>query len=311
MVTSACLVFACDNCKHFRNRLCPGCLAGNKAALAESRPACIVYSCVTSQGIASCDECTLATCTAYEQPEHIYPMRENLEARRCWMGKLAKSFEERWDKPGQPLGAPSDRVVSRMRLYLNALDEFAERGTDTVASWQLARKVGITASSIRKDLSIFGGFGKRGVGYNVSFLRHKIIEILGLDQIKHIAWVGSQRLIQDPVLTKRLQDHNYCIVAVFDTELERLGTRIGELQVMGVSNTREIVKNLDVDAAVIACADDEAQWAADQFISAGVKALLNLTATIITVPGDILVKNLDVASELFALSYYCGALAER
>jgi len=311
MVTSACLAFACDKCKHFRNPLCPGCLAGNKAALAESRPACIVYSCVTSQGIASCDECTLATCTAYEKPEHIYPMRENFEARRWWMGKLAKCFEERWDKPGQLPGVPSDRVVSRMRVYLIALDEFAERGTDTVASWQLARKVGVTSGSIRKDLSVFGKFGKRGVGYNVTFLRRKIIEILGLDQEKHVAWLGSQKLVQDPGLPERLGDHNYRIVAVFDTEPEWLGTRIGELQVMGIPNMREVVNNLAVDAAVIACSDDEAQWAADQLISAGVKALLNLTATVIVAPGHVLVKNFDVAWELFALSYYCGALGQR
>ncbi len=184
-------------------------------------------------------------------------------------------------------------------------------GITTVPSWRLARKAGAASGVIRKDLSFFGGFGKRGVGYNVAFLRKKIGEILGLDQVKEIAWVGAERLMRDPGLLEQLTAHNCRIVAVFDTNSVQPGVHIDDLEVLDATLIRQVVRDLNVDAAVIACPQENAQWAADQLVSAGVKALLNLTGAVIIGPGHVFVRNVDLASELFALSYHCGMLAQR
>lgn len=306
VLQALCGVFQCSDCKYQLKQLCPGCEPGNEMLAAQGKSVCRIFECVRVQDVESCGDCSKATCQVYKQPELTCPLRSEFQNPRWWLAKMATHFGEKSKEYPEAPNSPSQRVVTRMQLYLHALDEFAGTGITTISSWRFARKLGITPGLIRKDLSFFGGFGKRGVGYNVTFLRQKISTILGLDRVQHIAWIGGDKLVQDPQLPERLTAHNCRIVAVFDTDPERLGTHVGDLQVMQASMIGQVVKNLDVDVAVVACADEDAQWVADQLVSAGVTAVLNLTAAILVVPGNVTVHNLDVASEIFALSYYCG-----
>jgi redox-sensing transcriptional repressor len=306
MVASVCGAFECESCKHFLKQICPGCRAGNELLEADGKPVCTIFDCARSQGIEGCVECPKPVCESYERPEFVCPLRSHLENQRWWLGKLIIYFDTRW---GRAAGLPrptSERTITRLRWYVDALDEFAAAGQSTISSSRIAHKVSVTPTLVRKDLSYFGGFGRRGVGYNIAFLREKIAEILGLGREKNIAWFGAQWLHLRPDEIEKLAKSNCRVVAVFDRDQERLGTRIGELQVMDVSMARQVVKNLDVEVAVIACAEADAQWAADQLVMAGVTALLNLTPAILVVPGNIMVRNLDLVSEMLALSSYCG-----
>jgi redox-sensing transcriptional repressor len=200
----------------------------------------------------------------------------------------------------------SDKTITRMRWYLFALDEFSKDGTIVVASHEIANKVGVKSGLVRKDLCHFGGFGRPSVGYNVAYLQKKIKDILRVNQVKNVAWVGAQRLADDPALVEKFAENKCDIVAVFDHDSGKLGLRIGNLQVMGAHQMEQVVNNLGIEAAVIAVTAEHAQWTADKLISGGVKAILNLTPVVLVVPQGVTLRNIDIASELMLLSYYCG-----
>ena len=201
----------------------------------------------------------------------------------------------------------SEKTITRMRWYLYALDEFTKHGMTVVASREIADKVGVKSGLVRKDLCHFGGFGRPSVGYNIAYLQKKIKEILRVNQVKNVAWVGAQRLADEPALIEKFADSNCEIEAVFDRDSTRLGMRIGNLQVLGIGEVEAVVQNLGIEGAVIATLSDDAQESADRLTAGGVKAILNLTPVVLVVPPGIAVRNIDLASELMMLSYYCGS----
>ena len=201
----------------------------------------------------------------------------------------------------------SEKTIARMRWYLYALDEFTKQGMAIVASREIADKVGVKSGLVRKDLCHFGGFGRPSVGYNIAYLQKKIKEILRVNRVKNVAWVGAQKLAEEPALIEKFADSNCEIEAVFDKDSSKLGMRIGNLQVLGIGEVEAVVQNLGIEAAVIATASDDAQEAADRLSAGGVKAILNLTPVVLVVPPGVAVRNVDLASELMMLSYYCGS----
>lgn len=201
----------------------------------------------------------------------------------------------------------SEKTINRMRWYLYALEEFARQDKMVAASHEIATKVGVKPGLVRKDLSHFGGFGRPSVGYNIAYLQRKIKEILRLNQVKNVAWVGAQRLVDDPALVQKFEESNCSIVAVFDTDPGKLGQRVGSLQVMDSGGMEQIIRNLEIEAAVISVAGDSPQELADRLAAGGVKAILNLTPVVILTPPEVAIRNLDLAGELLMLSYYCGA----
>lgn len=200
----------------------------------------------------------------------------------------------------------SEKTVARMRWYLYALRELEKEGLSVVSSQDIAEKVGVKSGLVRKDLCHFGGFGRPSIGYNIAYLQKKIEEILRVNEIKKVAWVGAQRLAEQPEVMRRFEESNCQVVAVFDADPSKLGLRIAELQVMGTADMEQVIRNLGIEAAVVACQSDDAQWTADRLVAGGVKAILNLTPTILVVPRGVAVRNVDIAGELMMLSYYCG-----
>ena len=307
-IQSLCDVFDCETCGFRERQTCPGCVPGNERLAALGKDVCAIYTCVTGQGIRSCAACEREACPLEHRADKTCPLRSTFESKRRWAGKIAKRLcdQVRRLRALHPSRRVSDRTVTRLHWYLVALEELAAKGSTSVSSRELADSVGVNAALVRKDLSYFGEFGTPSFGYNVRYLQRKITEILHLNEQRNIMWIGAKRLMENASLLKELPQHNCHIVAVLDSDGSLVGVRINGLQVLHLSSLGQVVENLGADAAVVAVPSPEAQRVADALVAAGVKALLNLTSVRLQVPGDVTVRNVDVAGELMALSFYTG-----
>jgi len=308
---SLCDAFDCAACSFREREVCPGCVPGNERLAELGQKTCAVYDCVTQQEIRACAACERPACTLEHRADTVCPLRSHYENKRRWAGKLAKSLCEHVRKLRalHPSRRVSDRTVTRLRWYLVALEDLAGRGVSTVSSREIADSVGVNAALVRKDLSYFGDFGTPSFGYDLKYLQQKIAEILHLNEQRNIVWVGAKRLMDNITLLKELGQHNCQVVAVLDPDESLVGVRVGEMQVFHLSSLGRVVENLGADAAVVAVPSAEAQRVADSLVMAGVKALLNLTSVRLQIPSDVAVRNVDVAGELMALSFYTGEQA--
>lgn len=316
-VRSACDVFSCETCDHWLRDRCPGCAEGNRVRAADGNEQCGIYVCVTSKGFASCDECSAVACRFPRALAMVCPVRASFEKKRCYASKLSKHFLERHHggDAASEIDQIPDKMMSRLRRYLFALSDFLSQGITRVSSQDISCRVGVNASAIRRDLTRFGEFGRPSIGYDAAFLRSRLAEILHLEDSKNVVWVGAARLAGDQSqrtdrLVRRLEQHGFKIVAVLDTDHGEDRERIGGLEVRPLSAAGAIIDEFKVDAAVIAAAEDQAQNVADVLVAAGVRAILNLSSAVITVPGEVMVRNVDIVAELFALSYYCGEVSK-
>ena len=287
--------------------MCGGCPEGNRQLREKSRPVCAVRACVEANGIASCKECAEPKCALKRSVESISPLRSRFEKMRWWAGRMSRALEGR-KGPADHLHEPArmpERVISRLRWYLTALDSFAEEGQASISSWQLAEKVGVSAALIRKDLSRFGEFGTPSFGYRVDFLRSSVREILHLDETTKIAWVGACSLRHSTAALDRLRENNCQVVAVFDVDANEIGTRIGEFEVLPADTIRDALCAPGISAAVIAVPGRQAQAIAETLVGLGARAILNLSGELLVLPEQVRVSSLDIAGELLELCYYC------
>jgi redox-sensing transcriptional repressor len=132
------------------------------------------------------------------------------------------------------------------------------------------------------------------------------MDILGLNEVRHVLWMGAQRLREHLSMLSRLNEHNCRIVAVMDRDPNEVGRKLSDMQVLGMDSLPQVLNNLAIDTAVIALPGSEAQKAATMLANGGVKAILNLSSTLVVVPETVKLRNMDVASELLELSYYCS-----
>lgn len=307
-MSAVCGIYDCGTCDYASRGRCPGCEEGNLALEAGDGTVCAIYKCVTSKHISSCEDCTSVVCQFPKDVELVCPVRAKFEKRRCFARKLAQHYSARGraEEIEPTESKVSDRTISRLRWYLSALDDFLSIGMTRISSLDIARKVGVKPGLIRRDLNHFGEFGRPSIGYDAAFLRNSLARILHLDNCKNIAWIGARRLASDASLIKRFGDRNCNIVAIIDSDISQVGKRIGDLEVMKAGQLTDVVQELGVDAAVIAVPEEEAQAIAEMLVSAGIRAMLNLTSVVLVTPSDVIVRNVDIAAELFALSYYCG-----
>lgn len=198
--------------------------------------------------------------------------------------------------------------MRRLSLYLRFLEEFEEQGIGTVSSGALASLGGTTSAQVRKDLSFFGSFGKRGLGYPVPELAGRIREILGLNRRYRVALVGAGKMGSALVQYRGFRARGFDIVAIFDTDPAKVGHRWNGLTVLDVAGLEEELARQPIDMAVLVTPAEAAQGVADRLTAAGVKAILNFAPVQLTVPDDVVVKAVNLALELETLSY---ALANR
>jgi redox-sensing transcriptional repressor len=306
-LVSPCSIFDCNTCEHYAEARCPGCPDGNAYLEKRGLESCKVSKCVAGQQIESCNDCTHTSCDLSRDTDLTCPLRSQFENRRWWAGRLARALGDRKGPADEnPADHISDRTIDRMRWYLAALDAFAEQGVGSVSSWQLAQRVGVKAPLIRKDLSRFGEFGTPSLGYDVKYLRKKILDILKLNETRYVAWIGAKKLRDHHGEIQRICHHNCHLVAVLDPDPAEVGERVADVQVMHLDALPQVLSNLGIDLAVLGIDPDDAQAVATILARGGVSAILNLTSALLSVPDHITVRNMDIGGELLALSYYCG-----
>ena len=197
----------------------------------------------------------------------------------------------------------AESTVRRLSLYLRCLEGFESQGVDTVSSDVLAARGGTTSAQVRKDLSFFGSFGKRGLGYSVRELEGKLRGILGLGRRYRIMVIGAGKigsaLAQYPGFHQRGLD----IVAIFDTDAQKVGRPWNGLTVRHVKELDQALREEPADIVVIVTPGEVAQSLADRCVALGVKAILNFAPVQLHVPDDVVVKHVNLALEFETLTF--------
>ncbi len=206
------------------------------------------------------------------------------------------------DKPGEKL---SLGVAARLSRYLQVLTQARKMGKETISSQELADYTHVNSTQIRRDLSGFGKFGKRGVGYNVDSLVTQIRKILRTSGQHNIALFGAGHLGTAIATSDIFADHGFRIVAVFDTDQEKVGTQIGSLTVRHNSNLRQVVEDDEIVVAVLAVPTAAAQRLANDLAEANVKIIFNYSDALLQVPPEVTVHTSSPAVDLlYALYFY-------
>jgi redox-sensing transcriptional repressor len=218
---------------------------------------------------------------------------------------------ELMDELGAPEGFPveGDRlslgVAARLSRYLQVLTQARKMGRETISSQELSDYTHINPTQIRRDLSGFGKFGKRGVGYNVESLVSEIRKILRTSGQHNIALFGAGNLGQAIASSAIFADHGFQVVAVFDADPAVVGTAVGDLVVREVAELPEIVAAEEIVVGVLAVPAGAAQQVADQLVAAGVKIIFNYSEQLLQVPPEVTVHTSSPAVDLlYALYFY-------
>lgn len=195
-------------------------------------------------------------------------------------------------------------TVARLPLYLRSLSELAEKGVPVVSSYELAELAGGNAAQLRKDLSYFGEFGTRGVGYDVNHLLYQISKFLGLTRERNVAIVGMGKLGPALLAYRGFREKGFKVVAVFDNDMRKIGKKIDGLEIQDVDFLEREVKDKNIDIGIITTPALAAQHIVNKLMAAGVKAILNFAPATIIVPPEIILRQVDLAVELQILSFH-------
>ncbi len=215
---------------------------------------------------------------------------------------------ERAAEPGQgPIGTErlSLGVAARLSRYLQVLTQARKMGKDTISSQELSDYTHVNSTQIRRDLSGFGKFGKRGVGYNVDSLVSQIRKILRTAGQHNIALFGAGHLGQAIASSDIFADHGFRIVAIFDTDDAKVGQRVGSHVVRHSDELASVVEEEEIVVAVLAVPPPAAQGLADELVEAGVKIIFNYSEALLQVPPEVTVHTSSPAVDLlYALYFY-------
>ena len=195
-------------------------------------------------------------------------------------------------------------VVLRLPLYVRALSQLRDGGTDVISSQQLGSLLQMTPAQIRKDLSYFGRFGKQGRGYNVRFLLRELREILGLDREWRACLIGVGRLGQAIINYPGFSPEGFKIVAAFDGDPKQVGTQIGGFTVRPMSDLAETVKEMKISIGIVAVPASEAQGVIENLIENNVKGILNYAPVAPQVPMNTVIRNIDPVLSLQSMTFY-------
>ncbi len=196
-----------------------------------------------------------------------------------------------------------DSSVRRLSHYLRALEAVETEGPFTISSEELARRGGTTAAQVRKDLSHFGSFGKRGLGYGAPELAARLRSILGLDRRWRVALVGAGRIGSALFAYPDFASRGFDVVAVFDSDPEKVGQCWGEVRIAPAERMEETIRTLGVDLVILAIPADVVQDVAERAVGAGARGILNFAPRQLRVPPGVYLKDVNLVMELEALSF--------
>jgi redox-sensing transcriptional repressor len=197
----------------------------------------------------------------------------------------------------------AESTVRRLSIYLRFLEEFEDRGLSTVSSEELARRGGTTSAQVRKDLSFFGSFGKRGLGYSVPELSSALRDILGLGREWRVVIVGAGKIGAALAQYRGFRQRGYNIIAVYDSNPDKIGRSLEGIEVRDMARFEADIAAERPEIAVIAIPGEGAQEVLDLIVRTGIKAVLNFAPIQLNAPPDVTVKAVNMAMELEGLSF--------
>jgi len=195
-------------------------------------------------------------------------------------------------------------VAARLSRYLQVLTQARKMGKTRISSQEIAEYTNINATQIRRDLSAFGKFGKRGVGYNIDSLLGEIRKILRTQGQHNIALIGAGRLGQAIASSPIFAEHGINIAAVLDTDPDKVGRPVGNVAVSEYAKLPELVRDKNIIVGVLAVPATAAQGAADDLVDAGVKIIFNYSEALLETPSDVTVHTSNPAVELLYALYF-------
>jgi redox-sensing transcriptional repressor len=197
----------------------------------------------------------------------------------------------------------AESTVRRLSIYLSFLEEIQDDGVTTTSSDDLARLGGTTSAQVRKDLSFFGSFGKRGLGYSVPELTTALREILGLGKKWRVCIIGAGKIGAALARYEGFRERGFDVTALYDSDPAKVGHRSGHIV---IRDTKELEKDVEAhrfDIAVITVPAENAQPIVDRLVKAGLKAILSFAPTQLTVPDDVELRTVNMAMELEGLTF--------
>jgi redox-sensing transcriptional repressor len=197
----------------------------------------------------------------------------------------------------------SESTIHRLSMYYRALSLLEKENYETVSSKELAKREKLTPAQVRKDLSFFGSFGTRGLGYPVKELRAQIGSILGLDRVWRVALVGVGNIGSALVSYKEFTKQGFQIVKLFDNDQRKIGSNHKGIVVSDIRNLETELRELKIEMVVLAVPATVAQYIVDDVVRAGIKAILNFAPVNLKVPDDVYIRNENMSMELEYLSF--------
>jgi redox-sensing transcriptional repressor len=197
----------------------------------------------------------------------------------------------------------SDSALRRLSHYLRFLEAFEEEGRATISSGDLAERGGMTSAQVRKDLSLFGSFGKRGLGYPVPELRARLASILGVGRRWDVALAGAGKLGAALYAYEGFRRRGFHVAAVFDDDPRKIGRRWSQLEVEDVAALDAVVRAKGIEIGIVVTPAHAAQEVADAMVAAGITAILNFAPTKLVLPASVTLRDVNLAIELEALCF--------
>ncbi len=198
-----------------------------------------------------------------------------------------------------------EATIERLPLYYRCLDKLATfEGVDVVSSKELGGRLGIASTQVRKDLSYYGEFGRRGVGYDINDLKDSIGKILGVNKQRPAALVGAGNLGRALVNYKGFRKMSLDISCVLDNDLNKIGNQVGGIVVQSIQKASGIITEKQIEIGIITVPGEAAQKVAEKLVEAGIKAIWNFAPTRLYVPENVTVRNEDLAVGIVSLIYH-------
>jgi len=197
----------------------------------------------------------------------------------------------------------SNSTIHRLSIYYRALLGLEREGYETISSKELARREKLTPAQVRKDLSFFGSFGTRGLGYPVKELKARIGEILGLNKLWNVAMVGVGNIGSALVSYKEFAKQGFIVKLLFDNDQRKIGSNHKGIIINDIASIKQMLQEQEIQIVIVTVPAAAAQKVCDEVVEAGVKAIMNFAPVSLKVPDDVVLLNENMSIELEHLSF--------
>lgn len=197
----------------------------------------------------------------------------------------------------------AESTVRRLSIYLSFLEEIEADGVLTTSSDDLAKLGGTTSAQVRKDLSFFGSFGKRGLGYSVPELSSRLRKILGLGKEWRVCIIGAGKIGAALARYAGFAERGFTVTGIYDSDPAKIGDRSGGVTIRNTDELEKDIRASKYDIAVIAVPAEDARHIVERLVKAGMKAILSFAPTQLSVPADVELRTVNMAMELEALTF--------